>query len=69
MCSKQAKSGWREMSCSGGEIESPAEYLCHVTSFFVSHVKGGHVTGGAPWVTCQNAVGGGTRGQRPCKMP
>ena len=31
MCSKQAKSGWREMSCSGGEIESPAEYLCHVT--------------------------------------
>jgi hypothetical protein len=57
------------MSCSGGEIESPAEYLCHVTSFFVSHVKGGHVTGGAPCVTCQNAVGGGTRGQRPCKMP
>ena len=50
MCEEQAKSGWREMSgC--GEIDSPAESPVEypLPTFFVSHVKTGHVT--------KNAVG------------
>ena len=45
MCEEQAKSGWREMS--GGEIESPEESEYPLPTFFVSQVKGGHVTNGA----------------------
>ena len=32
MCEEQEKPGWREMSCSGGEIERPEESQCHVTN-------------------------------------
>ena len=32
MCEKRAKSGWREMSGGGGEIDSPEESQCHVTN-------------------------------------
>jgi hypothetical protein len=41
MCEKRAKSGWREMSGGGGEIDSPVEspveyplptfFLCHMS--------------------------------------
>ena len=32
MCEEQAKSGWREMSGGGGEIDSPDVSQCHVTN-------------------------------------
>jgi hypothetical protein len=54
MCEEQEKPGWREMSVIVGGIERPAagkkivrrkEYP--LPTFFVSHVKRGHVTNGA----------------------
>jgi len=56
MCSKQAKSGWREMSSGSGEIDSPAEWNILFQLFCVTCQKRSR-DHGAPVSRDQNAVG------------
>ena len=66
MREKQAKSGWREMSCSGGGIDSPRSrdlfFLCHVTNGAVGSHSTLNAVGRGFAPNTLNAVGQGANG-------